>query len=304
MPTNSSTPALSIAALSQRFGRQWAIRDLDLEVPRGCVFGFLGLNGAGKSTTIRTLMGFLAPTAGSVRTLGLDPITQGAEVKRHVGYVPDDPALYDWMTVEETEAFVAYHRQRQWDAAYAERLHKAFELPSGKKVGSLSKGQRARLSLLLAMAFRPEMLLLDEPTGGLDPLARRQFFEGMLGEYLEGGQTVFISSHLITEIAGLVDRLGIVHEGRLLWTGRTEEYLARWRRVRLAWEGDAPDSLPAIPGLARMRHTAREIEVWIDGYDEATHQPIFNAMGVQRADTDTVGLEDAFVELVRGRDSQ
>lgn len=293
-----SQNAIETYGLVRRFGKAHAVDGLNLEVPRGAVYGFLGLNGAGKSTTIRMLLGLMLPTAGNISVLGLDPRIDPLPVKRRVGYVPDVPLFYEWMTVGETIAFVAHHRQPAWDDVRAAKLLEAFELPRHQRIGTLSKGQRTRVSLLLAMAFHPELLLLDEPTGGLDPVMRRQVLENLLAEYMEEGRTVFISSHLINEIAGLVDHVGILKNGRLLRSQPTEELLGGLRRIRLSFANDAPPI--ACDGLVSLQRQGREAILIVDSFGEATLAQLA-IYGATEVTTEPLNLEDAFVALVSDR---
>jgi len=295
-PGSTSAYAITTQALGHRFGRKWAVRGLDLQVPRGSVFGFLGLNGAGKSTTIRMLMGLLASHEGSAEVLGLDPQRDDIALKRRVGYVPDTPSFYEWMTVEETLAFVAHYRKKEWDTPRATHLLKEFELPGKQKVGTLSKGQRAKVSLILAMAFNPDLLLLDEPTLGLDPVARRQFVEGLLAEFMEGDRTVLISSHLIHEISGIVDHVAIVGEGRMIRSEPVAQLLGGLRRVRLQYDASPPLTYD-VPGLVRHQVDGRETILVVDRYDESTTPVLLQRLGGRIAAIEEIGLEEAFVEL-------
>ncbi|MCX7718388.1 MAG: ABC transporter ATP-binding protein [Candidatus Sumerlaeaceae bacterium] len=293
-----TTPAIETRGLGRRFGSKWAVCDLNLSIPRGCVYGLLGLNGAGKSTTIRMLMGVLEPTCGSARVLGYDPVTEDVAMKCRVGYVPDAPAFYEWMTAEEVCAFVAHYRRPEWDAKRAERLLRDFGVPANQRLRTLSKGQRAKVSLVLALAFSPDLLVLDEPTGGLDPLARRQFVEGVLAEYSESGRTILISSHLINEISGLVDHVGILHDGRLVRSEPTETLLARVKRVRLFYEGAPAPTACACSGLLRYTADGREAVAVVDDYDSARTAAEMARIGASHHVVEDLSLEEAFLEIV------
>jgi ABC-2 type transport system ATP-binding protein len=295
--------AIKTYGLGRRFGTRWAVHDLTMAVPFGSVYGFLGLNGAGKTTTIRMLMGLLKSHAGAISVLGIDPEDQDIEVKRRVGYVADTPNFYDWMTVRELTAFVAFYRRGQWDQARADHLVKVFQIPLDQKVRTLSKGQRAKVSLTLALAFNPDMLVLDEPVGGLDPVARRQFFEGVLAEYMDGQRTVFISSHLINEISGLVDHVGIIRDGTLVRSEQTESLLAGLKKVRLIYEGDAPGAF-ACTGLVRSQVDGREARLTIDKFHPESTLAELGHLGASEIVVEDLSLEDAFVELVGGRDME
>lgn len=295
----TSSDAIEISGLSCRFGRVFAVDQLNLNVPRGAVYGFLGLNGAGKTTTIRSLMGLQLPGSGSLRVLGLDPVKQPLAVREAVGYVPDVPRFIEWMTLHELMALVAHYRPSRWNHRRAHHLVATFDLTLGQRVDTMSKGQRAKVALLLALAFEPEVLILDEPIGGLDPLARRNFFESVLREYMDGDQTVFISSHLINEIAGLVDHVGILKNGRLMRSQPTEELLAGLRRVRLTFDGAAP--LPADVRAVRMQAEGRNLEVIIDAFEAARDLPPLQALKPSMLDVQPLTLEDAFVELMQDK---
>ena len=285
--------------LGRQYGRRWVVNELDLAVPRGAVYGFLGLNGAGKSTTIRMLMGLIRRHAGEARVLGLDPARQEVELKRRVGYVAENPAFYEWMTVAEICAFVAHYRQGTWDARRAEDLMRKFRLQPDVKLKHLSKGQRAKTALVLAMAFDPELLMLDEPTSGLDPLARREFIEGVLAEFQESGKTIFISSHLVNELSGLIDYVGILHEGRLLYSGPADEFRASVRRLRLTF-GDAPPPDVRCDGLLRRKSNGRDTVLSVRDFDETrilTQLREYHPADIQ---IEPLNLEDSFVEFIGG----
>jgi ABC-2 type transport system ATP-binding protein len=306
-PKQNAAPeaAVVLESLGRRFGRKAAVSNLSFTIPKGAICGFLGLNGAGKTTVLRMLYGLLEPTEGFSRVLGLDPETDGLALKRRVGYVIDQPAFYEWLTVRETLAFAGHHRKPQWDEAYAHRLLELFGVPGDQQIRSLSKGQRAKVSLILGLGFHPELLLLDEPTLGLDPVARRQFVEGVLSEFAGDGRTVIISSHQITEIAGLVDYVVVIHEGRLVTAETTESLLARVVRLRLGF-GEAPP--PARPntavwrgsGLAQWTIAGQEVEAVLTQYDPAELAGLSQQVGAMRTEVEPLGLEEAFVHLVGG----
>jgi len=297
----SNDCAIETKQLGRRYGGRWVVRDLDLCVPRGAVYGFLGLNGAGKSTTIRMLMGLIRRHSGAASVLGLDPARRDVEVKRRVGYVAEQPAFYDWMRVEEICAFVATYRKDRWDPRRADDLLNRFRVPRGERLRNLSKGQRAKTALVLALAFAPDLLILDEPTSGLDPVARREFVEGVLAEFQEEGKSVFVSSHLVNELSGLIDHVGILHEGRLLYSGRAEDFLASVRRVRLAFEDAAPKEI-TCDGLLRLKVDGREASLSIRDFDERRAREQLQTYSPSGIEIEPLNLEDAFVEFVSGEE--
>ncbi|MCX7045379.1 MAG: ABC transporter ATP-binding protein [Candidatus Sumerlaeota bacterium] len=296
MPENV---AIETRRIGRRYGSRWVVRDLDLSIPRGAVYGFLGLNGAGKSTTIRMLMGLIRRHSGEASVLGFDPKRQDVEIKRRVGYVAESPAFYEWMRVREICAFAASYRRDRWDARRADDLLARFRVPPETRLKELSKGQRAKTALVLALAFNPEMLILDEPMSGLDPVARREFVEGVLAEFQEEGRTIFVSSHLVNELSGLVDHIGIIHEGRLLLSRPADEFRASVRRLRLGFDNDAPPAI-ACDGLLRYKPSGREGVVSVYPFEEEKTIAQLRAAGAARVEPESLNLEDAFVEYIGG----
>lgn len=301
MSAEERNPAIATIGLGRRYGGNWAVRHLEMNVPRGAVYGFLGLNGAGKTTTIRLLLGLLSKDEGSVSVLGFDPWRQGAKMRESVGFVPDNPTFYEWMTVPQLEAFVAHHRKGRWDFDHATRLRQVLELPPGQPVGTFSKGQRAKTALLLALAFRPELLVLDEPAGGLDPIMRRQLVESLLSEYVGEGNTVLISSHLINEISGLVDHVGLLKNGEMLYSGPAQELSDRIQRFRMSFEGEPPAI--DLPGVLSSRRNGREIELVVD--TRKTPDPVKSIAYSQApaVAAERLNLEDIFVATMTAKES-
>ncbi|MBX3727701.1 MAG: ABC transporter ATP-binding protein [Candidatus Sumerlaeia bacterium] len=289
--------AIETSGLGRRFGGRWVVQDLDLRVPRGSVLGFLGLNGAGKTTTMRMLMGLLTPHAGSAHVLGLDPRRDPLAVKRAVGFVGEKTTYYDWMTVGEVLALVAHYRRGAWDEAFAAHLVRVFDLAPNQRIKTLSKGQVAKVGLLLALAFRPELLILDEPTGGLDPVVRREFLERLLAEYLDEGRTIMISSHLVNEIAGLVDHVGIIKDGRLVRCESLAGFSTSIKSVHLTFTGDPPPKVQ-FPGVLRRRIEGRTMRLTIEGFDPERTPALLRELGAEHVAIEELNLENMFVEVV------
>lgn len=281
-----------------RFDRRWAVRHLDLTVPAGAVYGLLGQNGAGKSTVLRLLLGLLRRHEGQVEVLGSDPQIDPVAVKERVGYVAESLDLYEWMTIEELLGFVGRYRPG-WDPALAGRLRERFKLDPDRRAGELSKGQKAMAGLLLALAFRPSLLLLDEPTSGLDVAARRLFYETVLAEYQAEGGTIVIASHQVHEIAGLVDHLGILRDGRLEVSAPLEELQRSVRRWRLAFAQSAPDRFE-VPGLLRTEAAGREAVLLTRGEGEAVRSALA-ASGPSRLEVEELGPEELLEALAGER---
>jgi ABC-2 type transport system ATP-binding protein len=240
--------AIRAEGLSKRYGATVALDDLDLEVQPGEVYGYLGPNGAGKTTTIRLLLGLHRPTAGKASLFGVDAWREPVTAHRKVAYVAGEPFLWPALTSAETFEFLARVRGRD-DAAYRETLIDRFRVDPDKKVRALSKGNRQKVQLVAAFASRAELLILDEPTAGLDPLMEVAFRE-TVREARERGQTIFLSSHILSEVEAVCDRVGILRGGRLVDQGTLEQlrHLSA-HTVEVTFAGPVPQ-LPPLPGVA------------------------------------------------------
>jgi polyether ionophore transport system ATP-binding protein len=241
------TDAIRTDGLSKRYGDALALDALDLAVEPGEVYGYLGPNGAGKTTTIRLLLGLLRPTAGRAELFGVDAWRDPVTAHRRMAYVSAEPSLWPAMTGAETLEFLARVRGAA-DTAYRESLAERFQLDTSKKVRALSHGNRQKVQLIAAFATRADLLILDEPTGGLDPLMEMAFRE-TVREAKERGQTVFLSSHILSEVEAVCDRVGILRQGRLVDQGRLAElrHLST-QTVEVTFDGRVPH-LPALPGV-------------------------------------------------------
>ncbi len=211
---DDSQPAVDVQSLDASYGRQPVLRDLSISIDRGRVTGLLGLNGAGKTTLLRHLLGLQRPGGGRVRVLGGDPIGDRTEVLARVGYLSEEDSLPQWMSVAELLRFCAAIQPR-WDAAEAERLRDWFDLDPAAPLRSLSKGTRARAGLIAAIAHRPDLLILDEPSSGLDPIARDEVLRAIIETLQNDGRTVLLSSHQLDEVERLCDDVAVLHNGRI-----------------------------------------------------------------------------------------
>jgi ABC-2 type transport system ATP-binding protein len=223
-----SDAALETIGLGKRYGSVWALRDCTLEIPRGSVTAFVGPNGAGKTTLLHQAIGLTRPSAGEVRVLGHAPLREAAAMLPAVGFVAQDHPLYEGLTVAETLT-LGRKLNPTWDAADARARVQSLGLPLRKRVGRLSGGQRAQLALTLALAKRPELLLLDEPVASLDPLARRTFLSSVMEAVADGGLTVVLSSHIVADLERVCDHLVILAKGRTQLAGTIDEILATHR---------------------------------------------------------------------------
>ncbi len=223
----SREDAVVLREVSAGYGRREVLRGLSLAVPAGSVTAVLGRNGAGKSTLFKILLGLLPRGAGEARVLGLDPARAARAVKARVGYVPEAPDFHPRWRVRDAIDLVRGLRRRDWDAAEERRLLDAFDLPPRARIGALSKGYRAKLALLLALAPRPEVLLLDEPASGLDPVVRREVLATLVDELGAEGRTVVFASHRMDDVERLADCVAFLDAGRVTLAGPTEEVRRR-----------------------------------------------------------------------------
>jgi ABC-2 type transport system ATP-binding protein len=299
LPAPDPAPlAVSTQALVKRYGDVVALQGVDLQVPQGAVYVLAGANGAGKTTLLEILLDLVSPTAGSARVLGLDCRRQGPQARAQIGYVSARPDWgYGWMTVGRLlQHHAAFYPG--WDAPYAARLADVFALPLGRKFGTLSRGHARRVQLVLALAHRPPLLLLDEPTDGLDRLVRDELL-GILAEHLvETPTTILMSTHLIHEVDPLADHLGVLRDGRLvaqLPRDRLHRMLRRYRaEVPAGWI--PPDVLERA--VVHRTGSGREIR-WIVWGEEAEVAAHLARAGATLREASPLTLDDAVLALLR-----
>ena len=262
----STAPVIQIENVGKSFGKKRVLNGETLSVNPGETFAYLGRNGAGKTTTIKMLLGLLKPDSGSVKVLGIDPGVEPLEVRKRVGYVAEDQAMFGWMRVEQIISFVAPFYPT-WDAKWAKELSERFELPLKTKVKYLSKGQGVRLALLLALAHRPELVILDDPTLGLDPIMRKEFLRDLV-TYLNSEQvTVFFSSHLLYEVEPVADTVAILDKGRIVRQDSTENLRERVKRLVVA--AGAENTVRKLPGLLDITRSGRQVAAVVEDASEA-----------------------------------
>jgi ABC-2 type transport system ATP-binding protein len=238
--------------LTKYYGRSRGVIDVDLAVEQGEVFGFLGPNGAGKTTTIRTLLDLIRPTSGTAKVFGIESSADPVAIHRRIGYVPGEFALYDRLTGGQTLEYFANLRGGV-DRAYQASLIERFELDPSRRFNQYSKGNKQKVGVIIALQHRPELLILDEPTAGLDPLVQQTFFT-TLREAVGGGATVFLSSHILSEVEKSADRVAIIREGRIVKVDTVDALrdLAH-HQVELRFAGDVPAAeFAALPGVSEV----------------------------------------------------
>lgn len=292
------TAIIQFKGISKRFGRQVALDDVSFSVPRGAVFALLGENGAGKTTAIRILLGLCQADRGDARVLERSSAREGRAIRRQVGYVAEQPTLYEWMTVDEIGWFAAGFYERSYWPAY-QQLARQFQLDGAKKLSALSKGMRAKVALALALAHDPELLVLDEPTSGLDPLVRREFLESMV-DRAAAGKTVLLSSHQIHEVERVADVVAILRQGRLALVERMEDLKRDVRELTVTLSNGAAEP-PAVPGeILRRCQRQRQWQLLARHVTEDAVRALEADHGIGAVQVRTPSLEEIFVAVMRG----
>jgi ABC-2 type transport system ATP-binding protein len=306
--------AIAISSLTKRYGDKLALDSVDLVVPEGSIFGFLGANGAGKTTTLRLLTGMARSTGGSVRVLGQDVASAGNPVRSEIGFLPDVPAFYDWMTAQEFLLFAGrlFHLG---NALLRERIELLLDLAglndTTARIGEYSRGMKQRLGIAQALINAPRLLLLDEPTSALDPMGRRDVLDMILS--LRGRTTVFFSTHILGDVERVCDTVAILDHGRIVAGGPIDELKKRYGKQKVVIQvTDGADALAHsiercdwATSVTRGAHG--EIEVAVLDVEAARHQiPAMvtaQGTGLVLMEAGEMDLEDVFVELVEGAKS-
>jgi len=284
--------------LRKRYGAVDALCGLALSVPAGSISGFLGGNGAGKTTALKVLLGMARPDAGEARVFGLDATKEAAsvDIRRRTAFVSEEKDLYDYMTVDEIVRFTAGFYPR-WRRDLEARYLRAFELPAPAKVKTLSRGTRTKLALLLALCRGAELLVLDEPTAGLDPAMTEEVLQALVGHAAREGMTIFFSSHQIAEVEQIADAVAIIDRGRTVVSGALDDLRENFRRVQLVFDGEAPAAAFEAPGITRVRRSGRVLTV----LSTAGAEPILDrarALHAVSMDVVPVTLKEIFLESV------
>jgi ABC-2 type transport system ATP-binding protein len=282
---------IEVEGLTVRYGGRTALDDVSFSVPEGAVYALLGRNGAGKSSLVRCLLGAQRPAAGTARLLGRDSWRERAPILRDVGVVSEEPDAPPAMTVRQIARFCSRLYPR-WDAAGLEERLRRFGVPADVPFGRLSKGQKGQVALSLALAPVPRLVLLDDPTLGLDPLARRAVFEELIVDLADRGTTVFLTSHDLAGVEGIADRVGVLREGRLVLNEDLESVKQRFRRIRFP----AAATTGEVPGLEELAPVAVASRGWgveavVTRWDEERAAP-------RGAEVSALTLEEIFLAVV------
>ncbi len=287
--------AVEIRGLIKKYPK-FQLGPLDLTIPRGAIYGLIGPNGAGKTTAIDLIFGMGRNDAGQIRVLGLDHRADEVALKRRAAYVSPDLNFQVWVKVGKAIRFVRGFYPG-WDDAYCAELMRAFHLSDTYRIATLSSGAKTKLSLLLALARRPEMLILDEPITGLDAVSKQQVFGELLKAVQDGERTVLISSHSLSDIERFADHLGMIKHGKLLFEGRTDEIVERFRHAEFFTNNGTPLPSPAPEGLIILKWDENRWHALLDQNSGA--QTWLAAQGAQPISLTRLTLEDLFVALVK-----
>jgi len=288
-------PAIALRGVRKHYD-DFALHDIGLALPVGQVMGLVGVNGAGKSTLLRVLMGLVRADGGTVEVLGLRLPQEQVAVKRDIGYASDDMRLYRAQPLRWHMDFIR-SIYPGWDEAYAQVLLKRFDLRPQQVLGGFSHGQRVKALLLLIFARHPRLLLLDEPTTGLDPVARGEVLDALADVLRDEERSILFSSHNTADIEQVADSVTFLHDGRLLASRDKESFLDGWRRILC--RGERTEAVRRLPGLVSVRGSAPLVELKTGAFDAST-VPALQALGLCVESVEPMSLEDIFVTTVRG----
>lgn len=292
-------PAIRTEGLTKHYGDVEALIDLDMQVEMGEVFGFLGPNGAGKTTTIRTILDLIHPTSGRAEILGMDSHEESVQIRQHIGYLPGDLAMYQNLTGKDMITYFANLRGGvEW--SHVNDLATRLEADLSKKIGDYSSGNRQKVGLILAFMNRPEVLIMDEPSIGLDPLMQREF-QAMVREVAGEGRAVFLSSHTLSEVQRVADRVGIIRKGRLVAVESVEALRSKAIRqvdLHFAEPVDASE-FEKIPGVRTLDVLNSRVTMSFDGQMDELLQVATSGHTLVDISTEEADLEEVFLEYYR-----
>jgi ABC-2 type transport system ATP-binding protein len=288
---------LQVTGLGKRFGRKRVLEDLSFAIEPGRVYGLLGRNGEGKTTLARILMGIIPVDRGAIRFKGNDLAFSAAAYKREIGYVPEDPFFYGWMKVDDLLRFNASFYPR-WDETRIRTLIENLDLDPNARIRTLSRGQKLKLGFAAAVGAAPDLLILDDPTSGLDVPTRHDFLRSVIRDLAERGTAVLFATHMVHELERVADHLFILHGGRVILDRRFEDVKALTRRVRLVFDGAAP-AWPAIEGTLSVEREEGRVEAVVYPWNGAAEDGI-RSLAPVKLDIETLSLEEIFVAFVSG----
>jgi ABC-2 type transport system ATP-binding protein len=290
--------AIVTQGLTKYYGRRCVVNSVDLRVPTGSVYGLLGRNGSGKSTTIKMLMGFVSPDRGGAKLLDEEVGSLNPATRARIAYIAEGHPFVRWMTIGEAAQFTRSF-YRHWNVELLDQILDHFALPRRSKIRKLSNGQRAQVSLALAVAPDPELLILDDPTLGLDTVVRRDFLESLIQIIQREGRTILISSHILGDVERVADRIGVLVDGVLRVDCPTDYFKTSLRKIVLEFAGQPP-AFPACDGLVSTWRVGNRLEVVVVGFGPR-HEQLIESLEPAAIDVLELNLEDAFIEYTRGK---
>lgn len=302
MPSGGT--AIEIEDLTVNYGTTPILKGLNLEVPIGSIFAFLGANGAGKTTTIKTLLGFRPLEGGSARVLGYDVGSQQREICMSVGYVSETNSLYDFLTISQL-CSLSRDMHKRWNQGRVDRYIQMFELPSNKRVKHFSRGMKSQLALCLALGNDPDLLILDEPMTGLDPVTRQAFLTVLVRDVAAAGKTIFFSSHLLSEVEAIADHVAVLHHGTIVLNDELDRLRERQKMLRLVYTEQPPAEeitvLHRLPGVLQLEQEGRAVRLRIQGDVDALVKTIqVRPYALRDLEVIAVRLEELLLEYIRG----
>ena len=286
---------LKVRHLSKRFGENEVLRDFDMTVEEGGVYGLLGKNGEGKTTLVRMIMGVIPADSGEIFFKDKKIRFRDAAYKKEIGYIPEDTFFYSWMKIEDLVAFNSSFYPT-WDGRKAAEYLDRFDLDKRKRIGKLSRGMKLKLGLAAALAAKPKLLILDDPTSGIDVPTRQDFLKNIIAELSEAGTTVFFSTHLVHELERIVEQIGILHKGQLVLEENFEQVKNRARRIRIIFADSVPEKLE-IQGILGLRRGDHSLEGTVYPWDENKRTKLGSIAGA-KLEVEPMSLEEIFMSFV------
>ncbi len=285
-----SDMAVSFQNVEKKFGRKQVLRSMNMNVPAGSVYALLGCNGVGKSTSVKMMVGQLEPNAGEIRVLGRDPVRDGVELRRETGYVAENQRLFNELTLAEYCAFLKKFYP-DWNDEMCSSILRRFKLPADAKLGSFSRGMYSKAALVGALCRKPKLLVLDDPTLGLDTAARHEFMDMILETFSDFEHTVLISSHIINELEGLCDHAGIVRDGKMVLEGDLDSLKRNTSRLVIR---KPAKELPPLPGEVKRTPKLDTLEIVFGGIREPVEKALAEN-GIANSEIHSLSLEEIFL---------
>lgn len=286
---------LQANGLTKYYDDKCALNHFNLKIEAGCICGFIGRNGSGKTTAIKLLLGFLKPTAGSSSLFGCDSQNLTPSIRQRVGYVAEGHKLIPWMSIKQIEQYQSAFYSGQWDKKFFDEMIEYFGLSKKHKIKHLSNGQRAQVSLALTLACNPELLIMDDPSLGLDAAIRRQFLEGMIQLIMKQGRTILFSSHILGDVERVADRLVVIDKGVVRADCTLEHFRNMVKKVRVVFKDSVPERID-IDGLLNSKRDENELELILVGTDDEIIRNWAVNNKVSKYNIVSMNLEDQFIE--------